>query len=93
MEELESEAAGKPPNSTEQKERERGVFPLSFVFAELVVLRKHGGPAANLVAHKPQVRRDAVDISDLAGVARIARGKAALRPQDRGEGSVEVAVE
>jgi hypothetical protein len=31
----------KPPNSTEQKEREREVFPLSFVLAELVVLRKH----------------------------------------------------
>ena len=31
-----------------------------------------------------------MDISDLAGVARIARGKAALRPQDRGEGSIEV---
>jgi len=34
-----------------------------------------------------------VDISDLAGVVRVARGKGALRPQDRGEGSIEVAVE
>jgi hypothetical protein len=33
-----------------------------------------------------------VDISDLAGVARISRGKVALCPEDRGEGSVEVAV-
>jgi hypothetical protein len=34
-----------------------------------------------------------VDISDLAGVPRVARGEAALRPQDRGEGSIKVAVE
>jgi antitoxin (DNA-binding transcriptional repressor) of toxin-antitoxin stability system len=60
--------------------KESGTLSRSVVvFAELVVLRVHGGPAADLVAHKPQLRRDAVDISDLAGVARIARGKAALR--------------
>jgi hypothetical protein len=92
VEELEARAPGKLPNSTEQKEREREFFPALFiVFAELVVLRVHGGPAADLVSDEPQLRRDAVP--DLAGVARIARGKAALCPDDRGEGSIEVAVE
>src|SRR2546425_6475190 len=67
------------------KKKESGGFSRSLVvFAELVVLRVHGGPAANLVAHKPQLRRHAVDIPDLAGVARIARGKVALCPEDRG---------
>ena len=78
---------------SEQKERERDFFPLSFCFCDLVVLRVHGSPAVDLVPDEPQLRRNPVDISDLAGVARIAGGKAALCPEDRGKGSIEIAVE
>src|SRR5439155_15981152 len=64
-----------------------------FCVRELVVLRVHSGPAADFVPDKPQLRRDAVDIPDLTRVARITCRKAALRPQDGSEGSIEVAVE
>src|SRR5216684_486373 len=74
------------------KKKESGSSSRSLVvFADLVVFRVHGGPAADLVADEPQLRRDLVDISDLAGVVRIARGEAALCSEDRGEGSIEVA--
>ena len=84
---------GSPTGRKVRAKRKRAgdFFPLSCCFCgPLVVLRKHGGPAADLVAHEPQLRRDAVNIPDLAGVARIARGKAALCPKDGPEGSVEV---
>jgi hypothetical protein len=58
-----------------------------------VVLRVHGGPAADRVSHEPEFRRDGVDIADLAGVPRIALGPGALRLQDRGKRPIDIAVE
>jgi hypothetical protein len=70
----------KEPDEFQQKES--GTLPLFFCAPELVVLRVHGGPAADLVADEPQVRWDAVYVSDLPGVSGVAPGKGALRPQD-----------
>jgi hypothetical protein len=79
-------------NLSKQK-RERKVAP-SFLFSG--VSSPPGtwrSSRTDFVSHQPQFRRDAVDISDLTRVARITCRKAALRAEDGGEGSIEVAVE
>jgi len=57
------------------------------------VLRVHGGPATDLVSDKPELRRHDVDVADLPGVSGVARREAALRAEDGGKGSMEIAVE
>ena len=76
------------------KKKESRSFSRSLViFADLVILRVHGSPPTDLVPDEPQLRRDLIDISDLACVTRIAGGKAALCPEDRGKGFIEVDAE
>jgi len=70
------------------------LLPLPFLLAEvLVVLRVHGGPAAYLVTDQPEVRRDAIDVADLPGVARVALGEGTLCSQNRGECPAKVPIE
>jgi hypothetical protein len=76
------------------KRKRAGVFPALFILLPgLVVLRVHGGPTADLISNKPELRRNAVYVADLPGVSGVALGEGALGTQDRGKGSAKVSFE